>query len=78
MYADKHPSDLRSIDLLSGGTGLLLKISGFSPHYSFFFCSCFFFPKNLASCIAYFLRTQTCKQQEFVFDLSAFDFQGRL
>ena len=47
MYADKHPSYLRSIELLSGGTGLLLKASGFPPYYSFFFCSCFFFPKIL-------------------------------
>ncbi len=36
MYADKHPSYLHSIDLLSGGTGLLWKSSGFSPHCSFF------------------------------------------
>jgi hypothetical protein len=45
MYADKHPSYLRSIDLLSGGTGLLLKISGFSPHYSFSFALAFSFQK---------------------------------
>ena len=42
MYADKHPSYLRSVDLLSGGTGLLKKSSGSSPY-----CSCFFFPKTL-------------------------------
>jgi hypothetical protein len=30
----KGRSYLRSIDLLSGGTGLLLKLSGFSPYCS--------------------------------------------
>jgi hypothetical protein len=37
-----------------------------------------FLSKSFAGCFAYFLRTQTCKQQELAFALSALDFHDEL